>query len=124
MTGKKKRSLSDDDDKTEEKASSAAAQNKSSKKQKVNQEKDGRKAQKVIITTHYHMKAVEFCSQVYVEASCRNFVLHFAWKSSLFSFKTFHSIHYNFSFSFVCTTHILKSNTLLTCSRFLEKRRG
>lgn len=50
VTGKKKRSLSDDDDKTEEKANSAAAQSKSSKKQKVNQEKDGRKAQKVIIT--------------------------------------------------------------------------
>lgn len=60
MTGKKKRSLSYDDDKTEEKASSAATQNKSSKKQKVNQEKDGRKAQKVIITTHYHIKALEF----------------------------------------------------------------
>lgn len=46
VTGKKKRSLSDEEDKPEEKV--AAAQ-KSSKKQKVNQEKEGRKAQKVII---------------------------------------------------------------------------
>lgn len=54
VTGKKKRSLSDEDEKVDEKVSSAAAQNKSSKKQKVNQEKDGRKAQKVIITITIH----------------------------------------------------------------------
>lgn len=46
VTGKKKRSLSDEEDKPEEKV---AATQKSSKKQKVNQEKEGRKAQKVII---------------------------------------------------------------------------
>lgn len=49
VTGKKKRAASDDEEKVEEKA---AVQQKSSKKQKVNQEKEGRKAQKVIHQIH------------------------------------------------------------------------
>lgn len=59
VAGKKKRSLSDDDEKVEEKNISAAALNKSSKKQKVNQEKEARKAQKVIIITNFHSFAVD-----------------------------------------------------------------
>lgn len=51
VAGKKKRSLSDEDEKADEKVTSTATQSKSSKKQKVNQEKDGRKTQKVIIIT-------------------------------------------------------------------------
>lgn len=51
VSGKKKRSLSDEEEKSEEKNISATHQ-KSNKKQKVNQEKEGRKTQKVIIALH------------------------------------------------------------------------
>lgn len=54
VAGKKKRSLSDEEEKVDEKATIIAAVSKSSKKQKVTQEKEARKAQKVITIILFH----------------------------------------------------------------------
>lgn len=58
VSGKKKRAASEDEEKVEEKASTT--QHKSNKKQKVNQEKEGRKTQKVIHRTHYSFIVIYF----------------------------------------------------------------
>lgn len=49
--------MSDEDEKVDEKNVSTT-QHKISKKQKVNQEKEGRKTQKVIITLHFHLASI------------------------------------------------------------------
>lgn len=64
VTGKKKRTLSDEEEKVEEKNTSTA-QHKSNKKQKVTQEKEGRKAQKVIIALHQFHLCKFFCSSLF-----------------------------------------------------------